>query len=72
MKKWFASRAKYRSMLAKKGIRTAQVCQQTGIPENLISQWLSTADRNIGLDTTIKLAKFFNVSVEDFCELKEI
>jgi len=72
MKKWVVSKERYKEMLDKNGVNTAFVCRETGIPDNLISQWLSDESRNIGLDTAKKLADFFNTSIEYLLVQKEV
>jgi len=48
-----------------RGISQQQICDYTGISQKYLSD-LENGKRNIGLDTIIMLANYFNLSIGDF------
>jgi len=48
-----------------RGISQQQICDYTGISQKYLSD-LENGKRNIGLDTIIMLANYFNISIGDF------
>ena len=67
---------KYLALLTDRGVTTSEVCDATGIKESAMSMWKSrwlawekNKDKSEpvpSLDTIVRLADFFNVSVDYF------
>ncbi|MBO6310497.1 MAG: helix-turn-helix transcriptional regulator [Oribacterium sp.] len=43
-----------------------QVCEQTGIKQSTLSDWLRGESQTLGADKAIALAKFFDVPLDSF------
>lgn len=48
-----------------RGISQQQICDYTGMSQKYLSD-LENGKRNIGLDTVVCLANYFNISIGDF------
>lgn len=62
---------KYLKLLKERNVTTAQVCRETGIPESTMSMWKQRSQDGtpkLSLDNAIKLAKYFDVSIEYFLD----
>ena len=61
---------KYLALLEERGVTTATVCRETGIPESTLSMWKSRQDKraNLSVENLAKIAKFFNVPIDYFLE----
>ena len=57
---------KYNRLLAERGLRTAYVARQTGIPYNTLNDWRKGRTKKISAENLEKLAQFFDVPVEYF------
>lgn len=43
-----------------------QVCEETGIKQSTLSDWLRGESQTLGADKAIALAKFFDVPLDSF------
>lgn len=53
----------FEMLLKKKGVKTAEVCRETGIKSPVFSEW-KKGKSSPNVDKLILIAKYFNVSVE--------
>lgn len=58
---------KFKKLLDEHNVSTYKVSQETGIPYTCFSDWKSGVSKP-KIDKLLKLAKYFNVSVEYFIE----
>ena len=56
---------RYAGLLKERGCSSAQVCKETGIKENVISNWRNRGG-DLSFENMVRVAKFFNVPVEYF------
>lgn len=61
---------KYLELLEKTGKSTYQVCHDTGIAENTMSNWKKRSDSGgkLSVENLAKLARYFEVPMEYFLE----
>lgn len=57
--------AKYVKLRDEKNVRDVDVSRATGIPQSTFTDWKS-GKSNPKLDKLMKIAQFFNVSIEEF------
>lgn len=48
-----------------RGITQAQICEYSGLSQKYISD-IENGKRNLGIDTIVMLANFFDISIGDF------
>lgn len=48
-----------------RGISQMQICEYSGLSQKYISD-IENGKRNLGIDTVVMLANFFNISIGDF------
>lgn len=48
-----------------RGISQRQICEYSGLSQKYISD-IENGKRNLGIDTVVMLANFFNISIGDF------
>lgn len=60
---------KVNALCKEKGVTIYQMCKEIGIGQNVVSNWKERKNTLPKLDTAVKMADFFGVSVDYF--LKE-
>lgn len=48
-----------------RGISQRQICEYSGLSQKYVSD-IENGKRNLGIDTVVMLANFFNISIGDF------
>lgn len=48
-----------------RGISQRQICEYSGLSQKYVSD-IENGKRNLGIDTIVMLANFFNISIGDF------
>ena len=60
---------KVKALCEEKGVTIYQMCKEIGMGQNVVSNWKERKNTLPKLDTAVKMADFFGVSVDYF--LKE-
>lgn len=63
-----SARERYKKERDKRGFTDTYVCQNTGVKQSTLSDWLSGESKTLGGDKAIALAKFFDVPLDSFVE----
>ena len=59
---------KYNKLLEERGLKTAYVARQTGIPYNTLNDWRKGRTKKISAENLEKLSQFFGLPSEYFTE----
>ena len=59
---------KYNKLLEERGLKTAYVARQTGIPYNTLNDWRKGRTKKISAENLEKLSQFFGLPSEYFIE----